>query len=115
MRTQMIALAVASVAMLTLGGGGAIAAPRDMAGSSQLGMDEMHAQLPMTAMPDQLPTAELHARMPADMQEQMLAEKQAGCQERHAQMGPEMGAHMGSSTGQDHGQHRGTDDMVSAG
>jgi hypothetical protein len=81
MRTRVTALAVAIVAVLTLGVGAAVAMPRAGGGWDP---DQMHGSQQMRAM---------HAQMPVDAQ--------AECDALHAQMSA------GSMMGQMHGQTRG--------
>jgi hypothetical protein len=85
MRTQVTALAVAIVAVLTLGVGAAVAMPR---AGSDWGPDQMHGSQQMRAM---------HAQMPADLQAQ--------CDAMHAQMSSQMGSmHGQGGMGQMHGR-----------
>jgi hypothetical protein len=77
MRTRVTALAVAIVAVLTLGVGAAVAMPRAGGGWDP---DQMHGSQQMRAM---------HAQMPAELHAQ--------CDAMHAQMSTRMGSMHGQS------------------
>jgi hypothetical protein len=85
MRTRVTALAVAIVAVLTLGIGAAVAMPHASGG---WGPDQMHGSQQMRAM---------HAQMPADLQGE--------CDAMHAQMSAQMDSmHGQSGMGTTHGR-----------